>query len=149
MPAKGNMGRRFNIAQLCIGVMGDHGVRLRDERIEGLYGATSDKLGQGFEVIGLCRIEFRRNAPRENPQHHHLRYASQASGLTSKQTPPYGERDVFESRGYGAIRIQLSGYLAASHIPVAAPSERPLTWALDISRACINAAISSANNSVE
>src|SRR5947207_14827474 len=43
----------------------------------------------------------------------------------------------------------LSGYLAASHMPVALPSDRPKMCARGIPAACIKAATSSANNSVE
>lgn len=42
-----------------------------------------------------------------------------------------------------------SGYFAASHIPVAAPSDMPKMCALGIPAACMNAAISSAKSSVE
>jgi hypothetical protein len=40
------------------------------------------------------------------------------------------------------------GYFAASHIPVAAPSDRPETCAAGTPAACMNAAMSSANSSV-
>src|SRR5262249_36410875 len=42
-----------------------------------------------------------------------------------------------------------SGYLAASHIPVAAPRDRPATCARSIPAARMKAATSSANSSVE
>ena len=42
-----------------------------------------------------------------------------------------------------------SGCLAASHVPVDAPSETPKTCAWSIPTASMNAATSSANNSVE
>ena len=41
-----------------------------------------------------------------------------------------------------------SGYLAASHMPVAAPSDSPDTCARSTPAACMNAAMSSANSSV-
>ena len=41
-----------------------------------------------------------------------------------------------------------AGYLAASHMPVAAPSDSPETWACSMPTACMNAAMSSANISV-
>ena len=41
------------------------------------------------------------------------------------------------------------GYFAASHRPVAAPSETPLTCARSTPIACMKAATSSANNSIE
>ncbi|HEX6452972.1 MAG TPA: hypothetical protein VF060_26375 [Trebonia sp.] len=40
------------------------------------------------------------------------------------------------------------GYFAASHMPVAAPSDRPETCAAGTPAACMNAAMSSANSSV-
>src|SRR5271166_175800 len=45
--------------------------------------------------------------------------------------------------------LTLLGYLAASHMPVAAPSDRPEMCALGIPTACMNAATSSAKSSVE
>ena len=44
--------------------------------------------------------------------------------------------------------LTFSGCLAASHIPVAAPSDSPATWARSTPMACRNAATSSANSSV-
>ena len=41
-----------------------------------------------------------------------------------------------------------AGYLAASHIAVAAPSDRPDTWAWSKPAACMNAAMSAANSSL-
>ena len=41
-----------------------------------------------------------------------------------------------------------SGYLAASHMPAAAPSDSPKIWAWPMPAACMNAATSSANSSV-
>src|SRR5712692_6903856 len=45
--------------------------------------------------------------------------------------------------------LTLSGYLAASHMPVAAPKDRPATCALGIPMACMNPATSSAKSSLE
>jgi hypothetical protein len=45
--------------------------------------------------------------------------------------------------------LTFSGCLAASHMPTDAPSESPDMCARSTPIACINAAISSANNSVE
>src|SRR5215510_6315257 len=45
--------------------------------------------------------------------------------------------------------LTLSGHLAASHMPVAAPRDKPATWALSIPTTRMKAAMSSANNSVE
>src|SRR5262245_26369601 len=45
--------------------------------------------------------------------------------------------------------LTLRGYLAASHRPMAAPSDRPKMCALGIPTACMNAATSSAKSSVE
>src|SRR5262252_3040126 len=45
--------------------------------------------------------------------------------------------------------LTLLGYLAASHMPVAAPSDRPEMCAFVIPTACMNAATSSAKSSVE
>src|SRR5271166_5666166 len=45
--------------------------------------------------------------------------------------------------------LTFCGCLTASHMPVAAPNDRPETCARSMPTACINAATSSANNSVE
>jgi hypothetical protein len=61
------------------------------------------------------------------------------------------------TRRYGSVAVQplvsdsdltSDGCFAASHMPVAAPSDRPKTCALEMPAARMNSAMSSANSSV-
>ena len=54
-------------------------------------------------------------------------------------------------RSQALVRVRdftRAGCLAASHMPTAAPRDSPKTWARSMPAACMNAATSSASNSV-
>ena len=64
-------------------------------------------------------------------------------------TITFRKGSVFGHAEWSESVLTFCGYLLASHSPMAAPSDTPLTCARSTPIACMKPATSSANNSVE
>lgn len=54
--AESDLRRRLDLAEVCLRIMGDHGVRCLEERLQRLRRAAPNELGQRAELIMLLQI---------------------------------------------------------------------------------------------
>jgi hypothetical protein len=125
-----DLRRRFDPSNLGRHVMGDHSIRLPQERRDRLRWPTSYKTRQGLDVLRLSGIQLRRKAP------------GKIAAITISATLPSAfaitcqpsitvlmKGSVFVQLLCGDNDCTLSGCLAVSHIPTAKPTDKPETCA--------------------
>jgi hypothetical protein len=139
-----NLGRGRNLAEMRLDIVRNHRVRLSHKGVHGLRGAPPDKSRQRLDVVWPGDIEFGGETPRENACITVSVTLPEPLTMTCQpSTTVLTKRSVLVQPSWSDKDLTCCGYLAASHIPTAAPNERPEIWARSTFNARIKALRSS------